>query len=59
MNAPALNGAREDGEATDRAATVVDEILAERGWQRDVMTLREIEGAARTQTAMSSYSPDA
>lgn len=43
MKALVLNGAREGGEVADRAAGVLTDLLAERGWDADVMTLRDVD----------------
>jgi multimeric flavodoxin WrbA len=41
MRALLLNGAREDGETVDRAAHLLTDLLAERGWDAHTMVLRE------------------
>lgn len=43
MRALVLNGARRDGETVDRATGLLADLLAERGWDTDVLTLREME----------------
>lgn len=47
MRAPGLNGAREDGEAVDRAANLLEETPGERGWDTDVTNGRVTEAKRR------------
>jgi multimeric flavodoxin WrbA len=43
MRALLLNGARDDGEAVDRAAGLLEGRLADRGWEVETITLRDVE----------------